>query len=291
MTTTPRLSLWMLRCTGAALAVVMALAISSATDGRSGAADTVATIVWGVTVAVVALALVVPAPLSLAIVRMLIPATVPAAVAAVAYGANAPWGLTAIVLAVLATAIVLSAEAGEAMVQAAAYGAERRLPLRTPAALLVAIVVSWIVWCGLAMAGTLTLAASEWLLGAALTLAAVALGHLIVRRNQRLAMRWLVVVPAGLVVHDQLVLAETLMVPHSNVRGAQLALADTAAADLTGPAAGHALEVTVGEMVLAVLAATTQHPKGRALHVQSFLVAPSRPGRALQAVLGGSGTS
>jgi hypothetical protein len=84
-------------------------------------------------------------------------------------------------------------------------------------------------------------------------------------------------------VHDPIVLAETLMVTSANLQSIDLALAGTEAADLTGPSGGHALEVTVREMVTALLPATRQHPTGRALHVQAFLVAPSRPGRALAA--------
>jgi hypothetical protein len=79
-------------------------------------------------------------------------------------------------------------------------------------------------------------------------------------------------------------MGETLMVPKANLEVARLALADTQAADLTGPAAGVALDIAVREMVLAVFAPTRTQPKGRAIHVQSFLVAPSRPGRALQAL-------
>jgi hypothetical protein len=97
-------------------------------------------------------------------------------------------------------------------------------------------------------------------------------------------MRWLVLVPAGLVVHDPVVMGETLMVPKGNVAMVRLALADTQAADLTGPAAGVALDIAVHEMVLAVFAANRTQPKGKAIHVQSFLVAPTRPGRALHAL-------
>jgi hypothetical protein len=86
------------------------------------------------------------------------------------------------------------------------------------------------------------------------------------------------------VVHDHMALGETLMVQRPNVALARLALADTQAADLTGPAAGHAVELSVREMVLAVLPTTRDNPKGKALHVASFLVAPSRPGRALRAM-------
>ena len=74
------------------------------------------------------------------------------------------------------------------------------------------------------------------------------------------------------------------MMQRNNVAVVRLAPADTEAADLTGPASGHALEVVVHDMELVVLAPTIAEPKGRALHVQSLLVAPSRPGRALRAL-------
>jgi hypothetical protein len=101
---------------------------------------------------------------------------------------------------------------------------------------------------------------------------------------QRLSNRWLVLVPAGVVVHDPLVLGETLMVQRNNLRSSSLALAGTEAADLTGPAAGVAIEVTVHEMVTAVFPASAEHPTGRAVHMSAFLVSPSRPGRALRAL-------
>lgn len=283
----PRTVLHLFRVVCVGLAIVGALAIGSATDGRSAAADTVATIAWGLVVAAVALSVVVPAPLGLAVVRLLVPASVPAMVAALLLGASSTIGVAAVALAVVASALALAAETGEAMVQAAAYGAERRLPLRTPAPLLLPATVAWLLWCALAVGGVLALCATNWVLGAVLVLLAAALGRLVLRRTHQLTRRWLVIVPAGVVVHDQLVLAETLMVPTSNVRLARLALAGTEAADLTGPAAGHAVEITVGEMVLALFPATAEQPKGRALHVQSFLVAPSRPGRALRALADG----
>jgi hypothetical protein len=86
------------------------------------------------------------------------------------------------------------------------------------------------------------------------------------------------------VVHDSLVLGETLMVHRPNVASARLAVAGTEAADLSGPAAGHAVEVAVREPVLALLPASAAHPTGRAIHMRAFLVAPTRPGRALRAM-------
>ena len=87
--------------------------------------------------------------------------------------------------------------------------------------------------------------AEQWVIGGVAAVVAVALTWLLLPRFNALSRRWLVLVPAGVVVHDQVVLAETLMVSRSDVVGIELALAGTEAADFTGPAAGHAVEVSV----------------------------------------------
>jgi hypothetical protein len=92
------------------------------------------------------------------------------------------------------------------------------------------------------------------------------------------------VVPAGVVIHDHVVLAETVMFARRAIDSIGLALAGTEAADLTGPAAGHAVEVALREPETVVLAPTRVKPNGTALHVRAVLVAPSRPGRALAVV-------
>ncbi len=280
----PRTYLWALRILAVALAPLMGLAISSATDGRSPVAAMVATIAWGAAIGCLVIDLVVPSPLGLTLLRLVLPATVPAAVVALTLGATPAWGVPALAVAVLATLVAFTAESAEAMVQGSAYGDEQRLPLRVPAALLPPMALSWMLWCAAVLAAVLLLGARQWVLGSVTTSAAGLFSWLLMRRFHRFSLRWLVVVPAGVVVHDPVVLGETLMLQRANVTLARLAPADTQAADLTGPAAGHALEITVREMALAVLAATQAAPKGQALHVQSLLVAPSRPGRALRAM-------
>ena len=279
----PRNFLWALRVLTVVLAAAMALAIDGAADGRTAAAP-VATVAWGITVAAIVVALVAPSPLGLTVVRLLVPVAVPAAALTLALGAGAGWGLGALTVALLATLVAFSAETAEALVQGSAYGDEQRLPLRAPAVLQLPMLLSWAVWCTVALSGVLLLAAGHWVFGAAAAAFAAGLVWLLGRRFHRLSRRWLVVVPAGVVLHDPVVLAETLMMQRRNVAVVRLAAADTEAADLTGPAAGHALEVVVHDMELVVLAPTLTEPKGRALHVQSLLVAPSRPGRALHAL-------
>lgn len=275
--------LWAVRFAVVALAATMALAIGDATTDRADVAGVVATTAWGAAIAVLVLAVVVPSPLGLTATRLLLPATVPAAVVALAAGAGA-MGAVALAAALLATLMVSSAEISEAFVQAAAYGDERRFPLRAPAVLLLPMVLSWVVWCAATLAAVVLLASQQWPAGVALAIVAGALGWLLARRFHRFSRRWLVIVPAGVVLHDHVVLGETLMLQRTNIALARLAPAATEAADFTGPAAGHAVELSVREMVLAVLAATPAEPKGKALHVQSLLVAPSRPGRVLHAI-------
>jgi hypothetical protein len=92
-----------------------------------------------------------------------------------------------------------------------------------------------------------------------------------------------VLVPAGIVVHDPVVLADTFPLRTRQVAHLRLAPADTQAADLTGPASGYAIEVATTESVTTVFAFTPREPNGRAIHLTAFLVAPSRPGAVLRA--------
>ena len=284
----PRLStnsaLWITRVLWLAATAVVPLAIDSAARGRRPLAENVALTGWLIAAAAVVVALVVCGPLGLTMTRMIAPASVPAAVISLSFGANALRGVAAIGAAVLVTLCAFMAETGEALVQTAAYGDERRLPLRVPAAMQIPIVLSWTLWMATTLTAVLLLSAGRHVIGIAAMALAGAVTRLEYQRLHHFSCRWLVSVPAGVVVHDPVVLGETLMVPRANVQDAQLALADTEAADLTGPAAGHALEITVREMVQVTFPATAKNPKGTAIHAQAFLIAPSRPGRALQAL-------
>ena len=284
----PRLStnsaLWATRAFWLATTVLVPLAINSAALGRTSMAASVAFTAWWIIAGIVVVALVVCGPIGLTIVRMFAPCAIPIAISALVLGASALTGIAALAVATLVTLSAFMAETGEACVQVSAYGDERRLPLRVPAAMQAPIAIAWLLWIATSLAGVLALAADRVVIGIVLIAAASALTWLIFQRLHRFSCRWLVSVPAGVVIHDPVVLGETLMVLRPNVLHARLALAGTEAADLSGPAAGHALEITMREMVQVVLVATNAKPKGTAIHTQAVLVAPSRPGRALQAL-------
>ena len=273
-----------MRAAWVATAVLGAPAISEATDDRSTAVRAVA--LWGSGAGWIAGvgAMAIPSLLGLTATRAIVPVAIPVALAAALGGADATDASVLAALALVSTTVSLSGELGRAFVQASAYGDEQRFPLRPPFGFAVATVVSWLLWAAALVTGPLLLAARSWIAGALVTAVALALAALAPRRWHLLAVRWLVLVPAGVVLHDPIVLGETLMLRRSQIRGVRLAPVGTEAADLTGPATGHALEVSTTEPVTAVLAGTRRRPKRRPIHLTGFLVSPSRPGSALAAL-------
>ena len=147
----------------------------------------------------------------------------------------------------------------------------------------VAAVVTWMVWSAMIVAGPLLIAARSWIVGVPLTLLALVGTLVLAPRWHRLSRRWLVLVPAGIVLHDPVVLADTLSLRTNQVRRMRLAPEATEAADLTGPASGYAVEIETIGTVTALFAFTPKEPNGRAIHLTAFLVSPSRPGQALAA--------
>ncbi len=274
---------WVARAAWIAVAVFGGEAVDAAVDGRSAAVRWAAAIgAWGVW-ALVALALAIPSVRSLTVVRVLAPSSIVAAAASAIGGAPAAAVALLAVPALVTTLATFGAEFGRTCVQASAYGDEQRFPLRVPVAAGTAAVVVWLLWAPALVAGPLLLAARSWVAGALCAALALAGAVFLGPRWHRLSRRWLVLVPAGVVVVDPVVLADTLMLRTGQIAAMRLAPADTQAADLTGPASGYAVEVTTSETVNAVFASTPREPGGRAIHMTAFLVSPSRPGAALRA--------
>ncbi len=265
------------------LAVIGGASFGGALADHSRAVQLVGTAALWAGWAVVVLALAVPSVLGLTLARVAVPM---AFVASIAAAIEADAGVAAVVgvaAAAVATGCLLTAELGTLFVQAAAYGDEQRFLLRPTVGATMGIALTWPVWCAALIAAPLLLAARAWWWGILVGTLALALSWLLGRSYHRLAQRWLVLVPAGLVVHDQLVLADTVMFRRNEIAHIGLALAGTGAADCTGPAAGHAVEISVRQPATIVFAPTRDTPNGRAIHATAMLVAPSRPGRALEA--------
>ena len=93
--------------------------------------------------------------------------------------------------------------------------------------------------------------------------------------------RFAVFVPAGFALHDNLTLSDTAMFRRNEMAGFTLADDDSESLDLTGSAAGKAVELRLNEMGMVVRAGTLRSRQGSSVHVRSLRFSPSRPGRVL----------
>ena len=226
----------------------------------------------------VAASLLVPSPTSLTIVRIVVPLSVVVSIAA-----SQP---LAIFCSVVALIVCASPVFVDAMVQGGAYGDESRFALRTPLPYVVPAVIAWLLYTAALIGGSLLLAARQYVVGAVLVVIGILLSRTIPRRLHRLARRWLVLVPVGIVVHDHLVLHETIMAPSGKIQSVARTSDVGEAADLTGGVLGDRITIALTEADKVILSKITAKALGttEALHVKMFCIAPRRLTAALSAI-------
>jgi hypothetical protein len=101
------------------------------------------------------------------------------------------------------------------------------------------------------------------------------------RALHQLSRRWVVYVPAGVVIHDPLALSDPVLFPKRSVRSLGAAAVDSegTATDVSGRALGLVLELRLGEPVEIGLAARVQAE--RKVETDRLLFTPARPGAVL----------
>jgi hypothetical protein len=269
-----RTALWMARVAWLLLPVTVGAAASRAGSDTSTAIHAVAAVELWALWAVGLVAVLVPTTASLTVLRLLAPA--PVLVAAVALVAHPDLiGVLGLVVGAVVVVAVFRPGLGRLFCQGSAYGDEARYPLRPPGALVLGpLPLLWLFMAATVAGGPLLLAAQQWAPGVVLTLIAALALAVLPRRFHLLSRRFLVFVPAGLVVHDHLVLAETALFRWVEVRSVERALAGTTALDLTGGALGAALEVTLdGEQT--VVRATGRARTPMVVATPAFLCRPT----------------
>lgn len=278
---------WPLRAAWLALAVLAAPALAGALDDASGPVQLTAGVgLWaGWLVALVAM--LVPSTVSLTVVRVAGPAAVAATVVAALRGPAGADDVAALVAGVAAAVAALTATTTDAFVDGSSYGNERRLALATPAALRFGPApLAGALTVGLPAAAALAFASRQWALGVALSVAAAGVLRLTVPALHRLSRRWVVFVPAGLVVHDPVALAEPVLFRRAGVRRIGPVAADAGiedALDLTGRAAGLVLEITLDEPTDLAVPPPGPRRRGRpeVVRADRVLITPLRPGALL----------
>jgi len=214
-------NIWLLRVAWLTLPFTAGPAASAALAPWAEAPRvTLAVILWAAW-AVVLLAMLVPRPVSLTIARTAAPLALGGALLAALTGRpSAPE--TALALALTSVCAVLAARPafGRACAQGAAYGDEERFPLQVPPALFVGVLPLAVLLVGTGVAlGPVLLARGDLLAGAIAVVVGLPLAALSIRSLHLLSRRWLVLVPAGLVVADPMTLADPVLFPREHVLG------------------------------------------------------------------------
>ncbi len=278
---------WSLRLLWIVLPITTGSALASALDDRSTAAQRAisisAWVLWGA----VALALAVPRPATLTIVRFAVPASVPLAAWAVLEADSRVGGLIGLVIAVVAAMLALTAYVADDFVDGASYGDERRFSLRAPGTLVAGpIPVVWVVGVAGVAAGPLVAAGSDGdpaglLLAACVGIVGLGVGALALRSLHALATRIIVFVPAGMTLVDPLALAEAVLFPRGRVVRLAPALADTTATDLSQKALGLALQIDL-ESPLTLVVRDARRTASE-IESSSVVFTPGRPAAVLAA--------
>ncbi|MEQ8435870.1 MAG: hypothetical protein RIB65_00135 [Ilumatobacter fluminis] len=274
---------WVLRIGWVAVLLLGGTAIDGAlADTAGGPADATRWLClagWIVGVA----AMAVPAATTLTATRLVVPLAVPVAVLAWSAGADAVDGAAFLGAAIITSVVAGSSALGRGFVQASAYGDEDRHLLRPPVAYLAVATLAWVIWAVATLLTGVMAANGETVWALVFGGVTLAGGVLLFPRWHRLTRRWIVLVPVGVVIHDHVVLAETLMLRRQEIARMGLALAGTDAADFTGPTSGHAVEIRTNESITALVSLVPGAPSGSAIHLTGCLIAPTRPGQVLAA--------
>ena len=226
----------------------------------------------------VALATWLHHPISLTTARCIVPVVVAHLLVGLPDSSFGAGNVIGTACALIDLVLIYTSDYGSIHVQAGAYGDERRYLLRVPAPIVMPLALGWGVMMVVVCMTPLMLASEQYVVGSVGIVLSVGLLWQLPVRLHRLSRRWLVKVPAGWVVHDDVVLSENLLIKTHEVMSMNLALEGSEAIDLTGMTRGVPIEVQLREMTdvrLTPLAAKLLKTVD-ALHVKAFLVAPTR---------------
>jgi hypothetical protein len=233
-------------------------------------------VLWGLGL----LATLVPRPLTLTTIRIGGPAA-----AALSVWTATTVDDTALVAVALGGAFVLGVlshwpAVADTCVDGASYGDEKRFLLRAPGPVVLALgPLAWALTVAGVVVGPLLLASGDSAVGSAACVAGLPIAAASARALHHLHRRWIVLVPAGFVLHDHLALADPTLLPRDALASVGPASADTDAHDLTQAARGMALEVRCREPH--DLRPASRDGSAEVVVTEAFLCAPARPDAVL----------
>ena len=233
-------------------------------------------VLWGLGL----LATLVPRPVTLTTIRIGGPAA-----AALSVWTATTVDDTALVAVALGGAFVLGVlshwpAVADTYVDGASYGDEKRFLLRAPGPVVLALgPLAWALTVAGVVTGPLLLASGDSAVGSAACVAGLPIAAASARALHHLHRRWIVLVPAGFVLHDHLALADPTLLPRDALTSVGPASADTDAHDLTQAARGMALEVRCREPH--DLRPASRDGSAEVVVTEAILCAPARPDAVL----------
>ena len=233
-------------------------------------------VLWGLGL----LATLVPRPVTLTTIRIGGPAA-----AALSVWTATTVDDTALVAVALGGAFVLGVlshwpAVADTCVDGASYGDEKRFLLRAPGPVVLALgPLAWALTVAGVVVGPLLLASGDSTVGFAACVAGLPIAAASARALHHLHRRWIVLVPAGFVLHDHLALADPTLLPRDALTSVGPASADTDAHDLTQAARGMALEVRCREPH--DLRPASRDGSAEVVVTEAILCAPARPDAVL----------
>jgi hypothetical protein len=283
-----RLCPWVVRIVWVVLPLTAGPAYGSALHPYSQPVRITAVVLLWAGWAAVLVGTLVPHPIGLTALRLAAPAAViTAAAAAITNRPTALASAAAIASTLLAFAVAMAPATGMMYANGAAYPNERRYLLRAPGPLLLGpLGLAWAITIGAPAAGALLLAAGAWLAGAIVLVAGLPVAVILARALHGLSERWIVFVPAGLVLHDPLALIDPVLFPRKVIAALRAGQPDPDnprgnAVDLGQRAPGLALELVLLEPVLLMLVRPGKLG-GESVSATRLRVVPTRPGQVIR---------
>jgi hypothetical protein len=280
----PLAAVWIFRLLWLVLPVLAGPAVADAFTDRSRSVQVVSALLAWSAWALVLLAALVPRTVTLTVIRLVAPGAVVLVTWAGIVGEETTWAVVGVVAAAAAALAAYSPGVADAFVDGSSYGDERRVALRAPLAVAAGpAALAWALLAAGVVVGPMLLAAERWVAGGVATALGLPLAALLARRLHVLSRRWLVFVPAGVVVHDPISMSEPVLLQRHLLRRVGPADADAVeqgAVDLTGGALGLVLELRTAEPF------SLGRRRGReaveATDVPAVLVTPGRPATTLE---------
>lgn len=224
----------------------------------------------------------IPSASLLTLYRVVVPISVVVAIWGSLEAQIATASIFLIFCSAICSSISLLPSIGYWHINGSSYGDEIRLPLKPPAPLLLGpIPLAWLVLTSTIIFPIILFASERYLSGLITLMFGSGLSYFSYRSLSALALRWLVFVPAGIVLHDNMVLSDPFLVRKSMIKQMGPALASTTGTDLTMSSVGMCLEVELYEEVDLAL---QMHPLSlpEVTQVHSFFISPTLLSKALR---------